>query len=128
LSTSGAENATPRRLRLWIAIHTAILWAMISGVHLLLFRAFGIGGSFFNVPPLLFLITLGLSVPVPAALGSYHKAVQLGLTVMLGVPADTAAGYAIVSHAVTMVPPVLIGVILLAREGIALSSVIKADS
>ena len=127
-SDTTAEGVTPRRLRSWIAVHTALLWAMICGVHLLLFQAFGIEGSFFNVPPLLFLITLGLSVPVPAALGSYHKAVQFGLTVMLGVSAETAAGYAIVSHAVTLVPPALIGVILLAREGIALSSMVNADS
>ena len=63
---------------------------------------------------------LGLSVPVPAGVGSYHKAVQLGLTGMLGVSNETATGYALVSHAVTLVPPALIGAFLLAREGLSL--------
>jgi uncharacterized membrane protein YbhN (UPF0104 family) len=95
---------------------------MICGVHMLLLRAFEIDASAFSVPPLLFLITLGLSVPVPAGLGSYHTAVQLGLTAMLGVSKETAAGYAIVSHVVTLGPPTLIGLVVLMREGLALST------
>jgi len=118
----------PLRLRTWVAVHTVILWLMICGVHLLLFQAFGIHASVFRIPPLIFLITLGLSVPVPAGVGSYHKAVQLGLTGMLGVSNETATGYALVSHAVTLVPPVLIGAFLLAREGLSLPAVIRMDS
>jgi uncharacterized protein (TIRG00374 family) len=109
-------------LRRAIVGHTAVLWAIICGVHLLLFRAFGIDAPVAVVPLLLFLITLGLAVPVPAALGSYHAAVQLGLTALAGADADTAAGYAVVSHAVTLGPPALIGLTLIAREGVALST------
>jgi uncharacterized membrane protein YbhN (UPF0104 family) len=116
------SGVTSARLRLAVVAHTAALWVMICGVHVLLLRAFHIDASVFSVPPLLFLITLGLSVPVPAALGSYHKAVQLGLTAMLGVSNETAAGYALVSHAVTMGPPTIIGLVLLAREDLTLSS------
>jgi uncharacterized membrane protein YbhN (UPF0104 family) len=121
-------HQTRIRLRRWVAMHTIFLWLMICGVHLLLFEAFGIAASVFRIPPLLFLITLGLSVPVPAGVGSYHKAVQLGLTAMLGVSSETATGYAIVSHAVTLLPPVLIGALLLAREGIPLPTVTRMDS
>jgi hypothetical protein len=42
---------------------------------------------------------------------------------MLAVSNDTAAGYAIVSHAVTLGPPTIIGLGIVLREGIALSSV-----
>lgn len=119
---------TPVRLRTWVAVHTIILWLMICGVHLLLLQAFRIEASVFRVPPLLFLITLGLSVPVPAGVGSYHKAVQLGLTGMLGVSNETATGYALVSHVVTLGPPALIGAVLLAREGLSLPVVTRMDS
>jgi uncharacterized protein (TIRG00374 family) len=117
-----SANLTPGTLRGAVALHTALLWTMICGVHLLLLRAFGVDASVFSVPPLLFLITLGLSVPVPAGLGSYHTAVQLGLTAMLGVSKETAAGYAIVSHVVTLGPPTMIGLAVLTREGLALST------
>lgn len=119
---AAVPGVTPARLRVAVTLHTVALWTMIGGVHVLLLRAFGIDASVFSVPPLLFLITVGLAVPVPAALGSYHKAVQLGLTAMLGVSNETAAGYAVVSHAVTMGPPTIIGLIILVREGLTLST------
>jgi hypothetical protein len=119
---AAGSGVTPVRLRVAVTLHTLALWTMICGVHVLLLRAFRIEASVFSVPPLLFLITVGLSVPVPAALGSYHKALQLGLTAILDVSSETAAGYAVVSHAVTMGPPTLIGLVLLARGGLSLSS------
>jgi uncharacterized membrane protein YbhN (UPF0104 family) len=119
--SSTAQRMTPRHVRAAVVLHSAILWGLICGVHGLLLGAFGIEASVFSVPPLLFLIVAGLSVPVPAALGSYHKAVQFGLTTMLGVSNETAAGYAVVSHAVTLGPPTIIGLIVLAREGLTFS-------
>jgi uncharacterized membrane protein YbhN (UPF0104 family) len=119
---SNAPGVTPSGVRVGIALHSAALWMVICGVHVLLLRAFAIEASVFMVPPLLFLITIGLMVPVPGSVGSYHKAVQLGLTAMLGVSNDTAAGYAVVSHAVTLGPPTVIGLIVLAREGLTLSA------
>lgn len=119
---NAARGMTAARVRIAVALHSALLWGMICGVHVLLLRGFGIEASVFAVPPLLFLIVAGLSVPVPAALGSYHKAVQFGLTAMLGVSNETAAGYAVVSHAVTLGPPTVIGLIVLAREGLTLST------
>lgn len=119
---SNARGVRPSRMRALVALHSAALWMVICGVHVLLLRAFAIEASAFIVPPLLFLITIGLMVPVPGSVGSYHKAVQLGLTAMLGVSSETAAGYALVSHAVTLGPPTVIGLIVLAREGLTLSA------
>lgn len=130
---SGALRQAPRgmtttRLRMGLALHTVVLWAIICGVHVLLLQAFRIDGSLVRIPSLLFLVTLGLAVPVPASLGSYHKAVQVGLTGLFGASNETAAGYAIVSHAVTLGPPAVIGIVVLAREGLRLSAVTEADS
>lgn len=117
------RGMTRGRVRAAVALNSAVLWGVICGVHVLLLRGFAIEASAFVVPPLLFLIVAGLSVPVPAALGSYHAAVQFGLVAMLGVSNETAAGYAVVSHAVTLGPPTAIGLIVLAREGLTLSTV-----
>jgi glycosyltransferase 2 family protein len=122
------DGMTTIRLRTAVALHTVVLWAIICAVHVLLLQAFRVDGSLLRIPPLLFLVTLGLAVPVPASLGSYHKAVQVGLTGLFGVSNETAAGYAIVSHAVTLGPPAVIGIVVLAREGLRLSAVTQADS
>lgn len=120
--SGGARGMSRGRVRAAVALHSAVLWGIICGVHVLLLRGFAIDASVFNVPPLLFLIVAGLSVPVPAALGSYHAAVRFGLTAMLGVSNETAAGYAVVSHAVTLGPPAIVGLIVFAHEGLTLST------
>ena len=121
----GAELTAMSHERLWLGVtmHTGVLWAGICGVHLLLFRAFGLALPFYAVFPLISMVVVGLMVPVPAAAGSYHAAVQIGLTTLLGVTDELATGYALVSHAVAYLPSVLIGLILLAREGLSLATV-----
>jgi uncharacterized protein (TIRG00374 family) len=57
---------------------------------------------------------LGLMFPTPGGLGSYHLAVQLALTDVYGVPKDTAAGVALLAHAISFVPITLIGLALFA--------------
>jgi len=58
-----------------------------------------------------------------AAVGSFHLATELGLAGLWGVPADQAAGYAIVSHAMVFVPVTVIGLLLLSREGLSMRSI-----
>ena len=120
-------NATIR-LRAGIAVETVVLWSVALGVHACLLRAFGLHVSPLKLAPLLFLITLGISVPTPAAIGSYHTAVQFGLTALMGASTDTAAGYAIVSHAVAFLPSVSIGAVLLARERLTLRGILGGGS
>jgi uncharacterized membrane protein YbhN (UPF0104 family) len=122
------HGVTSAQLRAGLALHTLLMWVLIAGAHLLLLRAFDLRPSPLLVAPLIFLITIGISVPTPAAVGSYHKAVQFALTAAMGVPSETAAGYAILSHVVAFVPSVVIGAVLLAREGLALSTIVRPDA
>ena len=117
------------RSRLWVLIvaHTLVLWAGVCGVHLLLFRAFHLALPAYAVFPLISMVVVGLMVPLPAAVGSYHGAVLVGLTALLGVPSDLAAGYAIVSHAIAFVPSTSIGLVLLAREGLTPSLAVASS-
>ena len=106
------------RLRTLVVLHTLVLWTGSCGVHLLLFRAFRLDLPPYAVFPLISMVVVGLMVPLPAAVGSYHGAVLIGMTTLLGLSPDLAAGYAIVSHAVAFVPSTSIGLVLLAREGL----------
>jgi Lysylphosphatidylglycerol synthase TM region len=52
---------------------------------------------------------LGLMVPTPGGLGSYHVAVQFALTYFYGVAIGSASALALLAHAVSFVPITLIG-------------------
>jgi uncharacterized protein (TIRG00374 family) len=97
--------------------HTVVQWTLICSAHWCLFRAFDLELSGLAVAPLLAFIVLGAIVPTPVAIGSYHKAVQLALAALLGLPLATATGYALIGHAVGYLPNLTVGLTLLAREG-----------
>ena len=116
-ASRGLSGRQRVRLQLAILTHTAVVWLGVYSVHLLLFQAFSLDVSVFGVMPLISMIAVGLMVPLPAAVGSYHNAVQIALTVLLGVPVEVATGYAVVSHAVAYIPSVSIGLFLLTQDG-----------
>lgn len=47
--------------------------------------------------------SVGISIPTPAGIGSYHLLIQQSLRLLYGVPAVTALTYATVAHAVTVI-------------------------
>jgi uncharacterized membrane protein YbhN (UPF0104 family) len=112
----------------WVVVQTAVIWGLICCVHYSLFRAFGIDLPGTAVLPVIVVAVIGLMVPTPAALGSYHTAVGIGLVVLLGQPNDLAVGYALVSHAVAFIPTGVIGMVLLAREGVSLAKIVTIRS
>lgn len=114
----------PGRTGLALAVlHTGALWAIVCTSHWMLFAAFGLSLPRWAVLPLLVMVVLGNLVPTPAAVGSYHAAVQFALTELLGQPLALASGYAIVSHALAYVPSAAVGGWLLTREGLSAVSV-----
>jgi hypothetical protein len=119
---AGAGRLRTARSALLAGLHTTVVWALACGKHVLLFKAFGMQLPPYAVIPLLTLIVFGTLVPTPAAIGSYHKAVQIALTVLLAQPIAVATSYAIVAHAVVYVPSGVIGMILLAREGVSFTA------
>jgi uncharacterized membrane protein YbhN (UPF0104 family) len=68
------------------------------------------------------LLVIGVAVPTPGGVGSYHEAYRIGVTTFFGAPNDRAVAAAIVTHAISFVPVVLLGVILMAQEGLSVSS------
>ena len=112
----------PRRLTaalllsvpLWLSIATGI-WCVSRAFHIDL----PFTGSFLVMA----LLVVGVAVPTPAGVGGFHYFYRLAATAFYAAPNDRAIGAAIVLHAVSFVPVAVIGLVLLAREGISLSGV-----
>jgi len=67
------------------------------------------------------LLVVGVAVPTPGAIGGFHAAYQIAVVTFFGVPDDRAKSAAIVLHAISFVPVMVVGMALMAREGLTLS-------
>ena len=110
-----------------ISVHSLLLWANITFVYVLLFWAFDLQLPAYAAIPLVAVLVIGVMVPTPGAVGSFHAAAQIGLVNMWGVGNDAAIAYAIVAHAVAFLPGV-IGLIMLARQGLTLGAMRELGS
>ena len=98
-------------LPLWLSIATGI-WSMAMAFRF----AMPFTGSFLMIA----LLTLGVAVPTPGAVGGFHEAFRVGATVFYGAPGDAAVGAAIVLHLFSIGPSLLLGLIFAAQEGLNL--------
>ena len=71
---------------------------------------------------------VGVAVPVPAGVGSYHFMYQLAVTSVFHVNRDVAAAAAIVTHAVSFLPISVLGVVYLAQDGWTLARLQSVQS
>jgi uncharacterized protein (TIRG00374 family) len=100
-------------LPLWLCIALGI-WAMANAFRL----DIPFTGSFLMIS----LLTLGVAVPTPGAVGGFHEAFRVGATMFYGAPEDAAVGAAIVLHLFSIGPSLLLGLFFAAREGLNLGS------
>jgi glycosyltransferase 2 family protein len=99
---------------LWLAIAFGI-WSVTV--------AFG-----FNVPYtgsflLIAVLVIGVAVPTPGAVGGFHEAFLLGVTTFYGAPHAAAVGAAVVLHAFSIGPSLLLGLLFAAQEGLNVATV-----
>ena len=97
---------------LWLSIALSI-WAVAMAFRL----AVPFTGSFL----LLALLVIGVAVPTPGAIGGFHEAYRLGATMFFGAQDDAAVGAAIVAHAFSIGPSLLLGLFFAAQVGLNLS-------
>ena len=95
------------------------LWLTIATEAWLVTIAFGIVMPFTGTFLLQALIVIGVAVPTPGAVGSYHEAYRIGVTTFFGAAEDAAVAAAIVTHAISYVPVVLTGLIFMAQDGLS---------
>jgi uncharacterized membrane protein YbhN (UPF0104 family) len=80
--------------------------------------AFGIDIPYTGSFLIIALLVVGVSVPTPGGVGGFEAAVQIGLTSFYGVPNDRAVGAALVLHAVSLLPTVVLGFLFLVQDGL----------
>jgi uncharacterized protein (TIRG00374 family) len=113
---------TPHRL-LSALLWSFPLWLSIGFGIWTVTEAFGIGLPFTGTFLLIALLVVGVSVPTPGGVGGFEAAVQIGLTSFYGVPNDRAVGTALVLHAVSVFPTIVLGLLFLLQDGLGFGSV-----
>ncbi|MCU1385019.1 MAG: hypothetical protein JWL71_3716 [Acidobacteria bacterium] len=100
-------------LPLWLCIALGI-WSMAMAFRF----AIPFTGSFLMIA----LLTLGVAVPTPGAVGGFHEAFRVGATTFYGAPEEAAVGAAIVLHLFSIGPSLLLGLVFAAQEGLNLGT------
>jgi uncharacterized protein (TIRG00374 family) len=95
------------------------LWLAIAAEAWLVTVAFGIQMPFAGTFLLQALLVIGVAVPTPGAIGSYHEAYRIGVTTFFGASEETAVAAAIVTHAVSYFPVVLTGMVFMIQDGLS---------
>jgi uncharacterized protein (TIRG00374 family) len=99
------------------------LWSSIALSLWLVTVAFGIDIPVVGTGVIVVLIAVGVAVPTPAGVGGYHAAYQLGVTGLYGASDAAAVGAGLVAHALSFLPVTLIGLVLMARDGMKLNRI-----
>jgi uncharacterized protein (TIRG00374 family) len=105
-------------LILWVAI-AASIWAVAV--------AFGIAMTFTGGWLMLAPLVVGVAVPTPGGVGGFHEAFRIGATSFFGADNDTAVGAAIVLHALSVVPVVVVGLLFTIQDGLKLGGMARGD-
>ncbi len=114
----------PRDL-LVTALASLVMWYVICWQVQLTLVAFDVQLPLRASFLLVTLAVIGLAVPTPGGVGSFHKATQVGMTMFFGLGLNRATGIAIAYHAICFVPITIIGLLCLPLLGVDLREVEK---
>lgn len=113
---------TPRRLAAALLLSFPTWLSIAAGIFAIT-QAFAIDLPFTGTFLIIAMLIVGVSVPTPGGVGGFEAAVQIGLTSFYRVPNDRAVGAALVLHAVSMVPTIVLGFLFLVQDGLGFGSV-----
>lgn len=97
-----------------------VMWTLLSAEAWVVAHAFAIDMAFAGSFLITALLVVGIALPTPGGVGGFHEAFRLGTTAFFGAPNDQAVAAAIVLHAVSLVPVILLGLWAAAYEGLTL--------
>jgi len=103
---------------LWIAIASGI-WSVSV--------AFGIAMPFTGAWLMLGPLVVGVAVPTPGGVGGFHEAYRFGATAFFGANNDIAVGAAIVLHAISIGPVILVGLLFIVQDGLKLGGMARGE-
>jgi hypothetical protein len=96
------------------------LWLSIAMAIFLVTRAFHVAMPFLGAFVVMAMLVVGVAIPTPGAVGGFEYFYQVAVTGFYGAPPDRATAAALVLHGVSFLPVTLLGIILMAREGLSL--------
>lgn len=109
-----------------IGVQSLVVWLLIAlGFHLN-HAAFGIALPFHATFLLIAFLVVGVAIPTPGMVGGFHAFYLLALSEVFGVERSTAAAAAVAAHALSNLPVLVFGMLLLGREGLSLGRVAEA--
>ncbi len=123
----GVVALEDRKSYLIVFILSIMIWILYALVYALGFYAFNFI-EIYNIPlgasfVVLVITTIAILVPSsPGYVGTYHWLCMISLS-LFAVPESPALGYAIVIHAISMIPVALVGVAFSLKEGIKISKI-----
>lgn len=117
-STGFAVAREPRALTAAL-VWSFPLWLAIAAEVWLVTIAFDIAMPFTGTFLLQALLVIGVAVPTPGAVGSYHEAYRIGVTTFFGAADDAAVAAAIVTHAISYFPVIATGLLFMVQDGLS---------
>lgn len=117
-SSGFAMARQPRELAIAM-IWSFPLWMVYAAEAWFVTAAFGIAMPFTGTFLLQGLLVIGVAVPTPGGVGSFHEAYRVGVTTFFGASNEAAVAAAIVLHAISFLPVVVLGLVLMAQDGLS---------
>ena len=114
-----------------VALLSVLVWACYAGIFFVTFYAFDFVETY-HLPwsaSLVVLVITTVSIVVPSSpgyVGTYHWLCMVALR-LFGVSESPALSFAIVAHAISVLPVSLVGGVLAWKEGISISKVERAS-
>jgi uncharacterized membrane protein YbhN (UPF0104 family) len=106
-----------------VGLQSLVVWLLIAlGFHLN-HLAFGIDLPFHATFLLIAFLVVGVAIPTPGMVGGFHAFYLVALGGVYGVDRATAAAAGISAHALSNLPVLVFGLVLLGREGLSLGRV-----
>jgi uncharacterized protein (TIRG00374 family) len=95
------------------------IWIVIAAQAWTVTVAFGIPMPFPGTFLLQAMLVIGVAVPTPGGVGSFHEAYRLGVTTFFAASRDQAVAAALLTHLIAFIPPVLGGILFMAQDGLS---------
>lgn len=106
-----------------LALQSLGIWLLIALGFYLNHAAFGIDLPFHATFLLIAFLVVGVMIPTPGMVGGFHAFYLLALSDVFGIDRARAGAAGIAAHALSNLPVLVFGLVLLGREGLSLGRV-----
>ncbi|MCZ6651073.1 MAG: lysylphosphatidylglycerol synthase transmembrane domain-containing protein [Acidobacteria bacterium] len=101
-----------------------LIWLVLAAQAWSGILAFGIDLPFTFAFGLIAVLAVGIAIPTPAGAGGFHAAGGAFLILVYGVNESQAVAAILVLHLISVVPSIILGGVVLAREGVSLGELV----